>query len=865
MIKQYNFMNISKKNIILNSMAQNWQLVLILFVSVLVYSVNLFRYPAFREDEGTYMSQANAVLSGQLAPYTYWYDHAPVGWIMIAGWKLLTGNNFDFGSSIHSGRIFTVLINLISVIILYSISSTITKSKWSAFFTCLIMLASPFSVDFQRRVLLDNLMVFWLLLSIWFSLRVDKLYMVAASALTFALAFLTKESSIIFLPAILYTIFTNSHKFTRVVTTTLWFVLSMSIISLYPVFALIRGEFFPYGSILGGKNPHVSLLDAVFFQTKRSGGFFLDPTSSFQKVLNDSWLSGDTLLILFGIFALVINLVFFGRKRWVTYTSLLSLLYIGYLIRGQVLDWYIIPLIPLFALNIGIFISNLTSIFPHYRIRSTIKVSLSILLIVISFLQITTNSANFYYNQTENQRLAVDWLSNKMSADAVTLIDNYGFSDLNLNVKSVGDIRFHYYSKADSDPKVRFELIQDDWRNIDYVMYTPAVKQTLAAENMPLTEDAYNNARIVKSFNEYAVDGDPEANYPVEIREVNNYNHRMQKLWESTKDKLSHVNHDYKSQPLVELEQKSISLFQSVWMNDKEYFIQTYNDIRSKFNSNDDGQFELSDFPEKNQEYYTTIIRSKQHIAASLIRAYRTWGEEKYKTNAKAILDKLWQTYFKKTSIGYLLVTPSQLNMNNYLIDFGSLFPAYYNLFAEFDPSHEWQQANENVYRLIEKTSSSDAFKNSYNLVPNWIIVNEDLIYSAKDTVGLEGDLIGNQSAKLLTQIANDSLWFNSENAQKILISITEFWEKEWNRNFNFYSKYTIKGERVSDSKEDISLKTAAVHVLSATDSSESLDVYLSVVRNSFNPWSQWKTDDINQMQLYWNSLAQYADQSPIK
>jgi hypothetical protein len=37
-------------------------------------------------DEGTYTAQAWAVLHlGRLAPYTYWYDHPPLGWISLAG------------------------------------------------------------------------------------------------------------------------------------------------------------------------------------------------------------------------------------------------------------------------------------------------------------------------------------------------------------------------------------------------------------------------------------------------------------------------------------------------------------------------------------------------------------------------------------------------------------------------------------------------------------------------------------------------------------------------------------------------------------------------------------------------------------
>src|SRR5436190_17569797 len=65
---------------------------LVLVVTIVAHAVNMFEFPYYEDDEGTYVSQAWAVLSeGRLAPYTYWYDHAPVGWFQIAAWGLVTG------------------------------------------------------------------------------------------------------------------------------------------------------------------------------------------------------------------------------------------------------------------------------------------------------------------------------------------------------------------------------------------------------------------------------------------------------------------------------------------------------------------------------------------------------------------------------------------------------------------------------------------------------------------------------------------------------------------------------------------------------------------------------------------------------
>ena len=72
---------------------------LLLWVSVavgaLTHGFHLFVYPLYITDEGIYMEQAWAVLrQGNLSPYTYFYDHAPAGWMVIAGWVAILPRQF---------------------------------------------------------------------------------------------------------------------------------------------------------------------------------------------------------------------------------------------------------------------------------------------------------------------------------------------------------------------------------------------------------------------------------------------------------------------------------------------------------------------------------------------------------------------------------------------------------------------------------------------------------------------------------------------------------------------------------------------------------------------------------------------------
>src|SRR5258708_8048398 len=68
------------------------------------HGYNLFNYPLYATDEGIYIQQACSVLrEARLSPYTYFYDHAPAGWLVIASWVAILPAQFQtFGSAIDT-------------------------------------------------------------------------------------------------------------------------------------------------------------------------------------------------------------------------------------------------------------------------------------------------------------------------------------------------------------------------------------------------------------------------------------------------------------------------------------------------------------------------------------------------------------------------------------------------------------------------------------------------------------------------------------------------------------------------------------------------------------------------------------------
>src|SRR3954464_13916107 len=176
-----------------------WAIIVgLMLIGLIAHGLNMFNYPAFtfNGDEGIYTQQALAVLKlGQLSPYTYFYDHAPGGWILLAAWLALSGGPHTFGSAIDSGRVLMLLLNLGIIHRLYRVAREVGCGRAAASLAVLLFALSPLAVFYGRPVMLDSFMLFWVLISL--DLLLDgqgRLSRVALSGACFGIALLSKET-----------------------------------------------------------------------------------------------------------------------------------------------------------------------------------------------------------------------------------------------------------------------------------------------------------------------------------------------------------------------------------------------------------------------------------------------------------------------------------------------------------------------------------------------------------------------------------------------------------------------------------------------------------------------------------------------
>lgn len=870
---------------IINFVIKHRELLLILtllVVTVIAFSHNMFHYPYYEDDEGTYMSQAWSVLTQhKLAPYTYWYDHAPAGWILIAAWEIFTGGFFTFGFSVNSGRVLMLVLHVVSAYFLYMIAKKISGSKLAASVSMLIFALSPLGLSFERRVLLDNIMTFWLLISYYLILGSGKgkrLGQYILSAVLFGFAVLSKETAVFFLPVMLFTVYKNAHISHRIFALWKWIFISFSVISMYFLYALIKGEFFPSGMWFGSSAQHVSILDAFHYQLSRTGGFFLSPKSAFMLNFKE-WVQGgffipvpDPIIIIGGIFATVFLCLWAFRDKRMLFVVLPCLSYWYFLIRGgEIIGFYIIPLIPFLGLSIGMSVYVLSDFASQWAYKSQVK-TVSVLVLLSPFIwYYVTHPAVYQLDQTTPQIQSLEWITKNLPKNVNFVIDNYAyveFHDHNPANKYTLPTLANYYWKADKDPDVNYKVLKGNWRNVDYILATPQVQYDADFAGLPLVKNAFDNSVVIQTF---------QGNkWNVEIRKVvKGQNMVLSDMW--TLYKQTFISPDGQVTDMesgrTTSEAQSYALLHAVSLNDKVTFDKVLQWTVKNTLLDDKNLFAW--WYGKNSEGLKGIVDrgtatdADQDIAVALLLANNKWHDSSYLNLAKKIIPDIWKYETAKIAGTRYVVAgnwTSQPNKDTYTINPSYLSPYAYRMFSEIDQDHDWLSLVDSSYDILDKCSSASlGVKNNVYLPPNWCNITKKGDIVAADNISKDSTNYSYDAIRVLWRIALDYQWYKEPRAIDYLKKITVF-TKEWNTNKKIYASYMHDGKNI-DNSESIIQYSALLPYFNIVNAKIAADIFekkINPERHDYMTLIYWGDKNNYYAQNWiWFGVALYGNNLP--
>jgi 4-amino-4-deoxy-L-arabinose transferase-like glycosyltransferase len=449
--------------------------------SFAAHAINTFYYPHYEQDEGTYMAYAWAVTHGSITNYPYGYGHPPLAWIQIAIWEKLTGGFSTFGNAINSGRALALLFAVGSALLVYLIARKLGASLGACLLGMAIFSLSPISITFQREVLLDNFATFWFLLSLYLVVAgKSRLFYILSAAICFGISVLSKEVIIVFLPVMIYVVWLHTTRFQRTFAIVAFTYVVIAFVFTYMLMAALKGEFFPYRWHLPwDHHPHLSLIDTYIVQSQRG------QNQGSIIISWDTWITGDPLLMVLSIVAPAFNLItgWWNRKRLLL--SLLALSFWALLMRGGVdFAFYIIPLIPLIALNAVFAFKTLTDWFGrfvHFELVGMFLMFVALVALINYDIQHSIEPNNVFAQRPALvETEALTWIRTQVPRRAMIVINSNLYTDLHEQEgDGVGDGTTYphaeVYWNVALDPELHDTLLKDNWDRIDYIVADPGM------------------------------------------------------------------------------------------------------------------------------------------------------------------------------------------------------------------------------------------------------------------------------------------------------------------------------------------------------------------------------------------------------
>ncbi len=489
-----------------------------------VHARGMYGSPARFDDEGTYTAYAWAVQHlHRLAHYTYWYAHPPLGQLQMALYNVVTDAFDRLPYAVATGREFALVCKLVAVVLMFGLARRLGFARATATLAVLMFSLSPLAVYFQRTALLDNVVTPWLLAAFFFAASPRRsVGAAAASAACFAVAVLTKETALLFMPAVLLLFVGRTDRRNRRFTVTM-FLATVSLLGLlYPLYAAIKNELF-----VGAH--HVSLQGAVewqLFQRTGSGSVF-DPTSTAHHVVQ-TWVALDHWSCLVCLGAVVPGLLL-TRTRPV---ALAFAVQVASLLRSGYLPYpFVIAMIPFAVLTVAGVVDVLWrfsrvserlqrgAVAQHHEESTTgivLRGAVGACAVsgVVAFALLVAGPWRFglrdlwTHDRDAGKAAALSWLESNSRPNDVLVVDDAFWVDLVRHGHPARKVI--WFTKLDVDKDVALPA-HDAWRSIDYVVIdhqdalSVHLNDDLSPSPQTLTEfptlgTAISHGRIVAAF-----------------------------------------------------------------------------------------------------------------------------------------------------------------------------------------------------------------------------------------------------------------------------------------------------------------------------------------------------------------------------
>jgi endo-1,4-beta-D-glucanase Y len=683
---------------------------------------------------------------------------------------------------------------------------------------------------------------------------------------------LTKETAVFLLPAMIFIAWQQRWRHQARFALVGWLVPMLMVVSWYPLYAGLKGELLPAGgpvqfSTSGYGNTGVSLMDSLFWQIGRDGGGPFNLNNQFWSLVRTDWLPLDAVLLVGGVLATLVNIARGGLLRTVDQrravaTGLLGLLPLLYLARGGIVfDFYILLAIPFLCLNLAVLLAPIIERVPP-RLLGGVGVGLASVL-VVGYFQVGAVQPLYAEAPSTSGRDALTWIKAHVPADSVILTGDDLWTDLREpgfggNAEAPGFANVQSYTKVAGDPAIRTALLHDDWQNVDYLVVTPGLEQSLVDSGNNVALQALQHAHVVQTWE---TDGSR-----LELWKVDKVGQTEASLMTGSEAYIKkHFAHDGALKTVdgsTTSESEAYALLRAAWTGDRATFARTWNWTASHM-VNDEGLLAWKWNAGVVDAH--TATDADTDTALALLMAGRRWPDSEWLDDGTRMVGAIWaHDVADVNGTPYIVAGDWTTDKTVLAIDPSYFSPYAYHIFQEVDPEHNWLGVLDSGYQvLFDGSASALGSEQSAGLPPDWV----GLDTSSGGLVPLTTDstpstAYGYDAPRVYWRIALDLRWNNDGRAAAYLAQ-AGFLDDEVNRSGSVRAIYAHDGAVATTDTSAVS-SAGALAALLTLDSNAANRLYANEVVGSaevVNGNLYWSDpNDLYAQEWGWFATALYAN-----
>ena len=503
------------------------------------------------------------------------------------------------------------------------------------------------------------------------------------------------------------------------------------------------------------------------------------------------WIDEEPLLVLAGTAAMLGALLLLPWRRLVGVLGICTAMLWIFLGRGGiVIEFYLVPLLPLLAINLGL-VGGLAAGWLRQGL-SRIKLPALWITLPLGLGALCAfgawrglNGPNYGFNtspltlwtstQADAQGQAVAWVREHLPPDSRMIIDQSLWLDLRDAEAGPTFPLAHYYWKADLDPEIRDDVFANTRRNVDYIITTPQLSKDVRFDDLPLVAETLIHSTPIIRFD--------TGGWPVEVREVRELypdtptDVVLARTWASYKARFiqgGRVSDPGRGGDSTS-EGQSYALLRAVYADDRATFDEVWDWTQANLQQ-PGGQ--LAWLYGTREGAAPAVVDAgsatdaDQDTALALLLASRRWAEPTYARDAQTMLDGIWEHETAVVAGRRVAVAGdwARGDAESLPVINPSYFAPYaYRIFAEADPARPWGELVDSAYTVLDQLHADARFGGGRGLLPTWVAL-EPTTGALAPAEGLEqANSFGYDGLRAPWRLTLDWLWFHDERAREAL------------------------------------------------------------------------------------------------